>query len=227
MRAAGCIVNDLFDRKIDAQVARTKTRPLASGEITPKQALRVLALLLLLSACLLIPLNQKAQLLALLSLVPVCLYPLMKRWFPVPQLFLGLTFNWGALMGGVAVSGEFRIEFLWLYLASLCWTLGYDTIYALQDKADDARLGIHSSALFFGEAVRPAVQLSYALCVLLLGLLRQDAPYLLCLFLFASLLFAQALRVKLAEPTQAMATFNMNALAGALPFIGLVWSIYV
>jgi len=151
MRSAGCVINDLWDRKFDAQVSRTKTRPLASGQLTPVQALKFLALLLSAGLWILLSLNHMTMFLGLLVLPLILLYPLMKRVTHWPQAVLGLTFNFGALMGWSAVTHTLEWQALLLYSAGVLWTLGYDTIYAHQDAEDDALLGLKSTALRFGQ----------------------------------------------------------------------------
>jgi len=151
MRGAGCIINDLWDRKLDAAVARTQNRPLASGAITVTQALLFLASLLLAGLIILLQFNLPTILLAATSLALVVTYPLMKRVTWWPQLFLGFTFNWGALVGWSAVTGEIALPALLLYAGGIFWTLSYDTIYAHQDKEDDALVGIKSTARLFAE----------------------------------------------------------------------------
>lgn len=150
MRAAGCTVNDLWDRRLDAAVARTRGRPLASGALKPWQALAFLTALLLASLVILLQLNDVTVVLGILSLFLVGLYPLMKRWTWWPQLFLGFTFNWGALMGWTATTGHLEAPAVLLYIGGIFWTLAYDTIYAHQDKEDDALIGIRSTARLFG-----------------------------------------------------------------------------
>ena len=152
MRGAGCVVNDLTDRELDARVARTRERPLASGRLGVPQALAFLALQLLVGALVLLAFNGSAVVLALASLPLIVIYPLMKRITWWPQAFLGITFNWGALVGWAAVTGGLAAPALLLYAAGFFWTLGYDTIYAHQDKADDALIGIRSSARRLGAA---------------------------------------------------------------------------
>lgn len=166
MRSAGCIINDMADREFDKQVERTKTRPLASGELSMTQASALLAVLLAASAVIAWQLGITVMLWAVLSLLPVATYPFMKRISWWPQFFLGLTFNWGALMGWAAVTGDVTPPALALYIGSLFWTLGYDTIYAHQDKHDDARIGVKSTALRLGSATRRAVALFYLLAML-------------------------------------------------------------
>jgi 4-hydroxybenzoate polyprenyltransferase len=150
MRSAGCVVNDIIDRKIDAQVERTRARPLASGEIGLFGALIFLAILLLLGLAILTQLNWLSIGLGVASLVLVAIYPLMKRITWWPQAFLGLTFNWGAIMGWAAVTRHVGASVIALYAAGFCWTLIYDTIYAQQDARDDAKAGVKSTARRFG-----------------------------------------------------------------------------
>jgi len=154
MRGAGCVLNDLADRKIDAQVARTAGRPIASGQISVRRAVIFLALLLLAGLAVLLQLNPFAAALGAGALLLVAVYPLMKRVTFWPQAWLGLTFNWGALLGWAAARGELSAPAFWLYAAGIAWTLGYDTIYAHQDKADDVLVGVKSTALKFGAATK-------------------------------------------------------------------------
>ncbi len=168
MRAAGCVVNDLWDRDIDRQVARTAGRPLASGALRPWQALVFLAVLLLIGLSVLLQLDPLAQMLGVGSLLLVALYPLAKRVTWWPQLMMGFTFGFGAPMGYAAASG--RIDFAWvaLYVAAILWDLGFDTIYAHQDREDDALVGVHSTALLFGDRTRPFLAACYAAAMLAL-----------------------------------------------------------
>ena len=165
MRSAGCIINDIADRKFDAKVERTKTRPLASGELKVSQAVMLLFVLLFLSLIIAISLGKIVVLWAVLSLFPVVIYPLMKRVSWWPQLFLGLVFNWGALMGWAAVRGEIELPAILLYLGGIFWTLGYDTIYAIQDKTDDAKIGIKSTALRLGDKTKVFVAIFYVAAI--------------------------------------------------------------
>ncbi len=151
MRGAGCVVNDLWDRKMDAQVERTRGRPLASGAVTPMQALVFLALLCLVGLGILLLLNRTAQILGVCSLLLVALYPAAKRVTWWPQVVLGFTFGWGAPMGYAAATGHFcSWPSLCLYGAAVLWILGYDTIYAHQDREDDTMIGVKSTARLFG-----------------------------------------------------------------------------
>jgi len=151
MRGAGCVINDLWDRKLDAAVARTQSRPLAAGTITTGQALLFLISLLLTGLIILLQFNIPTIVIAICSLALVVIYPLMKRVTWWPQLFLGFTFNWGALVGWSAVTGAIGLPALLLYIGGIFWTLSYDTIYAHQDKEDDALVGIKSTARLFAE----------------------------------------------------------------------------
>ncbi len=163
MRGAGCVLNDLADRKIDAQVARTSTRPIASGQVSVFRALVFLAALLFAGLLILLQLNRFAIALGAASLLLVAIYPFLKRVTYWPQAWLGLTFNWGALLGWAAARGEVSAPAFWLYAAGIAWTLGYDTIYAHQDKEDDVLVGVKSTALKFGAATKPWLAGFYAL----------------------------------------------------------------
>ncbi len=151
MRAAGCVINDLWDRKIDAKIERTKQRLIASGEISTKQALGLLAALLAIGLILLLQFNMFTIVLGIISLPFIIVYPLMKRITWWPQAFLGLTFNFGALMGWSAITGSLGFAPILLYIGGIFWTLAYDTIYAHQDMEDDMRVGVKSTALRLGE----------------------------------------------------------------------------
>ncbi len=163
MRGAGCTVNDILDRKFDAMVERTRSRPIPSGQVSVRQALAFLGLQLLLGLLVLVQFNPATIGWGALSLVLVFTYPLMKRITWWPQAFLGLTFNWGALVGWTAVRGQLDAPALALYAAGIVWTLGYDTIYAHQDKEDDARIGVKSTALRLGEQSKIWIYAFYTL----------------------------------------------------------------
>lgn len=168
MRGAGCVVNDIYDRNLDRQVERTRSRPLASGEVSLKQALLFLGLLLLLGLGILLLFNRATLFLGSVSLLFVFVYPLMKRVTWWPQLFLGLAFNWGVLLGATATTGQIGIPHLIAYLAGVSWTLAYDTLYAHQDVRDDVAAGIKSTALLFGDNSPRWVSLFYAITIILL-----------------------------------------------------------
>lgn len=162
MRAAGCVINDIWDRDLDKSVERTATRPLASGQISVKQACIFLGALLLAGLLILLQFNKTTIVLGMLSIPFIIAYPLMKRITWWPQIFLGLTFNFSALMGWSALTGEISQTALVLYGSGILWTLAYDTIYAHQDKEDDALIGIKSTARLFGRYNCILVYLSYA-----------------------------------------------------------------
>ena len=173
MRGAGCTYNDIVDRDIDAKVARTAGRPIPSGRVSLLQAWSFLGLQLLVGLLVLLQLSPFAIALGAASLLLVAAYPFMKRVTYWPQAWLGLTFNWGALLGWAAATGSLGWPPLLLYLAGLAWTLGYDTIYAHQDKEDDALIGVKSTALKFGAATKPWLMLFYGLAWL--GMLAAGA----------------------------------------------------
>ncbi len=165
MRGAGCVYNDIVDRDLDRQVARTRVRPLASGAVSVKAAWVWLLILALLGLLVLVQLRPLAEVVAVASLAPVAAYPFMKRITWWPQAWLGIVFSWGALVGGTAVRDATLPPILLLYAGSICWVIGYDTIYACQDREDDALIGVRSSALRMGARVRVGVSGFYALAL--------------------------------------------------------------
>jgi 4-hydroxybenzoate polyprenyltransferase len=214
MRGAGCVVNDLWDRDIDRQVERTAGRPLASGMVTPRQALAFLLALLALSFLILIQLPWSAILLGVLSLVPIALYPLAKRVTDWPQAVLGLVFSWAAPTGYAAATGGLDAAAFALWAAGFFWILGYDTIYAHQDREDDALVGIRSTALRFGDRTRPFLVACYAATLALLalagvlaGLSWWFAPALL---LPAALLARQVVQLDIRDPALCLRLFKAN-----------------
>ena len=168
MRGAGCVVNDIVDRKYDAQVARTRGRPIPSGAVTVRQAVLFAGVLSLIGLAVLLTFNRLTILLGVSSLFLVVVYPFMKRITWWPQAWLGLTFNWGALMGYAAETGRIDAPALLLYAGLFFWTLGYDTIYAHQDKEDDALVGVKSSARRLGAGTKPWLRLFYATALALI-----------------------------------------------------------
>ena len=170
MRGAGCVINDLWDRELDKKVARTASRPIAAGDVSVRQALCFLGGLLLAGLVILFQMHIVTILLGFLVFPLVITYPLMKRVTWWPQLFLGLTFNFGALMGWAAVTGVVGLPALLLYIGGIFWTLGYDTIYADQDKEDDALIGIKSSILKLGDDAHKTVRIFYAIAFFLYAL---------------------------------------------------------
>jgi 4-hydroxybenzoate polyprenyltransferase len=226
MRGAGCTLNDIIDRDFDARVARTRGRPIPSGAVSVKQALAFLAVQLAIGAAILLSLDRLAILLGLLVLVLIGTYPLMKRVTWWPQFFLGLNFNWGALLGWAAAAGTLALPAYLLYAGGIAWTLGYDTIYAHQDKEDDALIGVKSSALALGRRTRPFLYGFYAVAVLLwlrAGVAAHLAwPFYLGLGLTAAQLLWQAASVDLDRPDDCLAKFKSNRWAAWLILLGIV-----
>ena len=226
MRGAGCVVNDLWDRDIDRRVERTAGRPLASGAVTPRQALLWLAALCLVGLAILLQLNRTAIILGVLSLVPIALYPLAKRVSDWPQAMLGFVFSWAAPTGWAAASGTLPPAAIALWVAAFFWILGYDTVYAHQDREDDAVVGIGSSALTLGERTGPFLLAVYALVVALLVLAGWLAGlrwfFLVAMILPAALLLRQVVRLRIDDPALCLALFRSNrevGLAIALAFL--------
>ncbi len=223
MRGAGCVYNDIVDRDLDAQVARTRNRPLASGAVSLKAAWAWLLLLCGIGLVVLVQLPPLAILVALGSLAFVAAYPFMKRITWWPQAWLGLVFSWGALVGWTAIAEEATLSMLLLYLGSIAWVIGYDTIYALQDREDDALIGVRSSALRLGRHVRGGVAGFYAVAVLLWGAAiwaaRAEPLALVALIPAAVHLGWQVAALNPADGADALAKFRSNRFAGLLVFL--------
>lgn len=218
MRAAGCVVNDLWDRDIDRQVARTAGRPLASGAIRPRQALVFLALLLLVGIVVLLQLNPLAQALGVGSLVLVALYPLAKRVTWWPQLMMGFTFGFGAPMGYAAAAGQIDAAWVALYAAAILWDLGFDTIYAHQDREDDALVGVRSTARLFGEKTRPFLATCYVATIVALAaagwLAGLGIWFFPALCVPAALLARQVIALDIHDPALCLHLFRANREVG-------------
>ena len=226
MRGAGCVVNDLWDRDLDRKVTRTAGRPLASGAVTPRQALAWLAVLCLIGLAVLLQLNGAAILFGVLSLVPIALYPLAKRVTDWPQAVLGFVFSWAAPTGWLACTGGLSAPGLVLWLAAFFWILGYDTIYAHQDREDDALVGVRSSARTLGGRTRPFLAVVYGITLALLALAGWLAglrwPFLPALLLPAALLARQVIRLDMDDPAGCLHLFKSNREVGiaiALAFL--------
>ncbi|MBV9248899.1 MAG: 4-hydroxybenzoate octaprenyltransferase [Acetobacteraceae bacterium] len=218
MRSAGCVVNDLWDRDIDRRVARTAARPLASGLLSKRAALSFLLALLLAGLVILLQLNNVAQVLGAASLVLVALYPLAKRITWWPQLAMGFTFGFGAPLGYAAATGRLDIAWALLYASAITWDLGFDTIYAHQDREDDALVGVHSTALLFGEQTRPFLAVCYTTTIVLLALAGWQAGlgtfFYLALVLPAALLARQVIALDIHQPALCLRLFRANREAG-------------
>lgn len=225
MRSAGCIINDIFDRKIDAKVSRTKDRPLASGEISLFEALIFLFLLLFLGLIILLQFNLKTIILGFLALILVILYPLMKRITFYPQIFLGITFNYGILMSNSALNQEFLLSKWLLYCACILWTIIYDTIYGFQDIEDDLKIGVKSSAIAFSKNPRKILSiLSILMCFLLIfvGILQETSfSYHFLIILAIFYLIYLIFRTDFKNPKQCLKAFKDNILVGFLILLAI------
>jgi 4-hydroxybenzoate polyprenyltransferase len=220
MRGAGCVYNDIVDRDLDRQVARTATRPLASGAVSLRSAWIWLVALCLIGLAVLLQLNPVAQIIALGSLALVAAYPFMKRITWWPQAWLGLVFSWGALVGWAEAADIARAPAIWLYAGCIAWVIGYDTIYALQDVEDDAMVGIRSSALRLGAHARGGVAAFYVAALLLWGLAiwatRPDALAFLSLLPAAAHFLWQVITLNPTDGQNALDRFRSNRTAGLL-----------
>ncbi len=226
MRGAGCTYNDLVDEDIDAQVERTRSRPIPAGQVSRTQAKLFLVAQALVGLLVLVQFNTYAIVLGVASLLPVAIYPFMKRVTNWPQFFLGLAFSWGALMGWAAQFGSLSWAPVILYVGGICWTIGYDTIYAHQDKEDDALVGVKSTARLFGAFTKPAMFALYALATLLFGfaaVLADAGPAAFAGIALGALhLLWQAIVLDIDDPDQCLKLFRSNATYGWIVFGGLV-----
>lgn len=229
MRGAGCTYNDLVDHDIDNEVARTRSRPLPSGRVNRFEAKTFLAVQALVGLLVLLQFNGFAIALGIVSLAVVAVYPFAKRFTDWPQFFLGLAFSWGGLMGWAAMFGSLAWAPVLLYVGSVAWTIGYDTIYAHQDKEDDALVGVRSTARLFGDNTKLWLAGLYGLTLvlLLLAYVAAGAGFLAYLGLIvAAVMFAwQILVLDIDNPDQCLALFKSNTRVGAVIFVGLLLSL--
>ncbi|MDE0877991.1 MAG: 4-hydroxybenzoate octaprenyltransferase [Sphingomonas bacterium] len=223
MRGAGCVYNDIVDRDLDAQVARTRARPIPSGLVSIKLAWVWLVILCLIGLLVLLQLRVLAAIVAMGSLAPVAAYPFMKRITWWPQAWLGLVFSWAALVGWSEVAGALSAPMWLLYAGSIAWVIGYDTIYALQDREDDALIGVRSSALRLGAHVRGGTAAFYALALALwagaIWLVNRDPLALAALIPVALHLAWQVLTLRPDDGANALRRFRSNRFAGLLMFL--------
>ena len=226
MRSAGCVYNDIVDRDLDRQVERTRLRPLASRRVSPQSAWILIVILCLVGLVVLLQLQWAAALIALASLAPVAAYPSMKRITWWPQAWLGLVFSWGALVGWPAVRGGLDLPAILLWFGSIAWVVGYDTLYAIQDKEDDALVGVKSSARRLGDKAPLGVGLFYAVAVLLwaaaIWRIRPDWLALLTLVPAALHLANQAVRADPNDGELALRLFRSNRVSGLLVFLAML-----
>jgi 4-hydroxybenzoate polyprenyltransferase len=226
MRGAGCTWNDITDRDLDALVERTRSRPIPAGQVSVPQAVAFLVAQALIGLIVLLQFNRFAVVTGVASLVIVAVYPFMKRITWWPQTVLGLAFSWGALMGFAVTLGRIDATALLLYVGSISWVIGYDTIYAHQDAEDDALIGIKSTALLFGARTHQALMVFYALAVVLIGVALALAgarfPAWIGLAAFAGHLIWQIRRLEISDPVLCLRVFKSNRDAGLLLFAGLL-----
>ncbi|HEY8268466.1 MAG TPA: 4-hydroxybenzoate octaprenyltransferase [Xanthobacteraceae bacterium] len=226
MRGAGCTWNDILDRNLDAKVERTRSRPIPSGQVSVTAAFAFLAMLSLIGFAVLLQMNRFTVAAGIASLAIVAVYPLAKRVTNWPQSVLGLAFSWGALMGWAAVFGTLDPPALVLYAGAILWVIGYDTIYAHQDRDDDAVIGVRSTARLFGARTKPALVLFFTGAVVLIGIagLLAGARWIFALGLlaFATHLAWQVRRLNIDDPDLCLKLFRSNRDTGLILFAGLV-----
>ena len=223
MRSAGCIVNDIVDKDFDKKVKRTKQRPIASEKITVLNAIVYVSFLCSAALIILLQFNWLTIVLGLSSMFLAFGYPFMKRITYWPQLFLGLTFNWGIIMGWTAIANSISIEPIILYLSAIFWTLGYDTIYGLQDMHDDEIIGVKSTSIKFKNNVKLFVGSCYSLCILcilILGFIMEINKYILLLSVFFIIPLIYQIKIfNTGNPKSCLASFKMNNLTGLFIFL--------
>jgi 4-hydroxybenzoate polyprenyltransferase len=226
MRSAGCVYNDIVDRDFDRSVERTRLRPLASGRVSVRSAWALVIGLCMIGLAVLLQLDRMAQIIALASLALVAAYPFMKRITWWPQAWLGLVFSWGALVGWPAVTGSLNVAAMWLYVGTVAWVIGYDTLYAIQDVEDDALVGVKSSARALGDAAPLGIAIFYALAVggwsMALWSVRPDRLALVALVPAAIHLASQAIRADPRDGASGLALFRSNRVCGLLVFAAML-----
>ena len=226
MRSAGCVMNDFADRKIDPHVQRTRNRPIASGRVTPREALGVFAVLCLVAFALVLTLNRLALLYSFAAVALAASYPFMKRWTYLPQVYLGVAFGWGIPMAFAALAGEVP-PLAWLLLAGVvAWAVAYDTMYAMVDREDDLRVGVKSSAILFGDADRFFVGASQVAVLAVLVLAGRQAGlgvfHTIATVAAALLFLYQQHLIREREPAACFRAFLNNNWVGAVVFAGIV-----
>lgn len=223
MRAAGCIFNDLVDKDFDKKVERTKNRPLANGQISKLQAIKLLVGLLFIALSLLFFLSKLAIIICFLSIPLIAIYPFCKRFTYLAQLWLGITFNLGALVAWTTIHDKITLSPVFLYLAMILWTLGYDTIYAHQDKEDDLKLGLKSTAILLGDKTAKYVNLFYTIMITFIiyafGIMGPKLQFFALMSFPVALLFWQVSTLDINDRNNCARRFKANILVGALIFI--------
>ena len=229
MRGLGCVINDIIDRDVDSQVERTKNRPLANGDLSLTAAYWLIFILAVVGITILINLNTLAIMLGLIIVFPIIIYPYMKRIMAWPQVFLALIFNFGALMGWAAVTNDVDIPALSLYAAGIFWTLGYDTIYAHQDRKSDEKIGIKSTAVSMQEKTKAYVSIFYLAMIVFLLIAGtsvfsyHNVVYYFSLILALGHLLWQIKTVDLDNPKDCMKKFKSNTVLGWIVFLGIIF----
>ncbi|MGN7618549.1 MAG: 4-hydroxybenzoate octaprenyltransferase [Ehrlichia sp.] len=227
MRPVGCIINDIFDRKIDAQVKRTKNRPLANNSLSVTQALRVMLLLLLCACVLLIFTNIYTVKISAVYMILIILYPLTKRYFSWPQLFLGVVFNAGVLIGCTTAVGHLTLSCVLLYLGCVFWTVGYDTIYAAQDRKCDINIGVQSTAVRFGDNIRSWIGRLYMIAMTMwvsAGIVSVLHPvFYIAILAIAAIFYYQYKKSDFDNPEKCMYMFKINIYVGLFLFLGTLF----
>jgi 4-hydroxybenzoate polyprenyltransferase len=230
MRSAGCIVNDIVDKDFDKKVKRTKKRPIAAGKISVKHSLFYVSILCLLAFLILIQFNFLTILLGMGSMLLAFSYPFMKRVTYWPQLFLGITFNWGIVMAWAAINNNISMEIIPLYLSAIFWTLGYDTIYGAQDMSDDEIIGLKSTSIKFKKNIKLFVSIAYFLATIILIYLfnekiKINLSYFFILLFILSLIF-QILKFNKNKPASCLEVFKLNNYSGLFLFLGIYSNIF-
>ena len=226
MRSAGCIFNDIVDKDFDKKVKRTKNRPIASGQINVKQSFIYVLILCALAFLILMQFNYLTIILGLSSMLLAFSYPFMKRITYWPQLFLGITFNWGIIMAWSSITNEISIEIVLLYLSAIFWTLGYDTIYGAQDMSEDEIIGLKSTSIKFKNYIKLFVGISYLITVILITYTFRDKIginfFSILLFLFIITLFYQIFKFNKKKPKTCLKMFKLNNISGLILLISLL-----
>ena len=226
MRSAGCIVNDIVDKDFDKKVFRTKRRPIASGRISISKSLIYVIMLCLVAFLILLQFNLLTILLGMSSMILAFSYPFMKRFTYWPQLFLGLTFNWGIIMAWTSMNNVISFEIVLLYIAAIFWTLGYDTIYGAQDIADDEVIGLKSTSIKFKKNIKLFVCISYSITIFLLMYLFMEKVgknmFSFLLLLFAISLIYQLINFNKNAPETCLNSFKSNNYSGLLLFLSFL-----
>ena len=226
MRSAGCIFNDIVDKDFDNKVERTKKRPITSGKITVKSSLFYVFVLCILAFLILIQFNNLTIMLGMGSMFLAFAYPFMKRITYWPQLFLGLTFNWGLIMAWTSINNEINVEIVILYISAIFWTLGYDTIYGVQDMSDDEIIGLKSTSIKFKKNIKTFVTISYLITLFTLIFVFKDFlgvnifSFLILMF-FLSLLF-QIMKFKKSNSKSCLEAFKFNNVSGFILFFAII-----